>query len=226
MAVDANHTEATLVAARLREEIVRGLVPPASKLKLAPLAEKYGISRGPLREAASRLAAERLVVFEDHRGFRVAPISREDLIDVTRTRMQIETLALADAIENGDDEWEGRVVAALHRIGLVAKLPAGEERRAAFSVRHAELHAELCSSCTSAYLLGFRSTLYSLSERYRCLADERYASQAVGRDIQGEHEALVEAAVARDIEGACTQLEEHLRATAETLIEGYPELFG
>ena len=69
-------TEASLITARLRQEIVNGTVAPGAKLKLVPLARRYEVSRGPLREAAARLAAEGLVTIEDQRGFRVAPISR------------------------------------------------------------------------------------------------------------------------------------------------------
>ena len=50
-------TEASLATERLRSEIVTGVVAPGAKLKLVSLAERYAISRGPLREAATRLAA-------------------------------------------------------------------------------------------------------------------------------------------------------------------------
>lgn len=218
-------TEATLVAERLREEIVRGRIRPASKLKLAALAERYGIGRGPLREAASKLAAEQLVVFEDHRGFRVAPISRTDLEDVTRTRQRVEQWALRDAIEHGDDEWEAGVVAALHRLGKTSNLDPEPEGQARFSDRHRAFHEALCAACPSAYLLRFRETLYAHSERYRALAEHRYRSQAK-RDVPAEHAAIARAAVARDADGACALLQAHIGRTAQTLVEGYPELFG
>lgn len=225
MTTEDRKTEATLVAERLREEIVQGRVRPSSKLKLAALAAEYGIGRGPLREAASKLAAEQLVVFEDHRGFRVAPISRADLIDVTLTRQRIETIALRDAITHGDDEWEGEVLAALHRLGRTSNLDASEEGRARFSSRHREFHAVLCSACPSAYLLKFRETLYAHSERYRSLAEDRYRRDT-HRDVPAEHEAIARAAVERDADEACTLLEAHIARTANTLIDAFPEVFG
>ncbi len=218
-------TEATLVAERLRDEIVRGIVRPATKLKLAALAERYGIGRAPLREAASKLAAEQLLVFEDHRGFRVAPISREDLVDVTRTRQRIETLVLADAIAHGDDVWEGEVMAALHRLSRTSNLDETEEGRAAFTARHQEFHTALCAACPSQYLLRFRETLYAHSQRYRSLAEDRYRRDAK-RDVPAEHEAIARAAVDRDAKLACQLLERHLERTAQTLIESYPDVFG
>jgi len=222
---DEKKTEATLVAQRLREAIVRGEVRPSSKLKLAALAQEYGIGRGPLREAATKLAAEQLVVFEDHRGFRVAPISRDDLVDLTQTRQRIEATVLRDAIRHGDDAWEGEVLAALHRLSRTSNLDASGNGRAKFSDRHREFHAALAAGCPSAYLLRFRQTLYDHGERYRSLAEDRYRRDA-SRDVPGEHEAIARAAVDRDADLACDLLEEHIAKTANTLINGFPELFG
>lgn len=221
---DLRKTEATRVAERLREAIVRGRVRPAAKLKLAALAEEYGIGRGPLREAASKLAAERLVVFEDHRGFRVAPVSRADLEDVTQTRQRIETLALRDAIQHGDDAWEGAVLSALHRLGRTSNLDPSDEGRARFSARHREFHAALCSACPSTYLLRFRETLYSHSERYRSLAEDRYRGET-HRDVPAEHEAIARATVDRRADEACALLQAHIGRTAKTLFDSYPDLF-
>lgn len=218
-------TDATLVAERLRDEIMRGVVAPSTKLKLAALAERYGIGRAPLREAASKLAAEQLLVFEDHRGFRVAPISREDLIDVTTTRQRIETLALADSIRHGDDVWEGEVMAALHRLGRTSNVDPEEAGRARFTDRHRAFHQALCAACPSAYLLRFRETLYAHSQRYRALAEDRYRRNAQ-RDVAAEHEAIAIAAVDRDTARACELLETHLERTAQTLIDSYPRVFG
>lgn len=219
---DPRKTDATRVAERLRDEIVRGVVPPASKLKLAPLADRYGIGRAPLREAASKLAAEQLLEFEDHRGYRVAPISREDLLDVTLTRRRVETLALSDAMEHGSDEWEGAVLAALHRLSKCSNLDPNPEARRTFSARHREFHDALVSACPSRHLLRFRSTLYAHSERYRALAEHRYRQEPSSRDVPAEHRALAEAAVARDREAACAHLEAHIQRTAETLLDLIP----
>lgn len=221
--VDERKTEATRVAERLREEIVRGVVAPASKLKLAPLATRYGIGRAPLREAASKLAAERLLEFEDHRGYRVAPVSRADLLDVTRTRQRIESMALADAIAHGDDAWEGGVMAALHRLLKCSPLDVGAEAQLAFSQRHQAFHDALVAACPSRHLLRFRETLYAHSERYRALAEHRYRQQPGSRDVAGEHRALAEATVARDAPTACRLLEEHIERTARTLVDLLPD---
>lgn len=219
----AKPTEASLATARLRAEIVGGVMRPGDKLKLEPLARRYAVSRGPLREAASRLAAEGLVTIEDHRGFRVAPLSRVDLADVTATRQRIEVLALEDAIAHGDLAWEGRVKAACH---MLDRVTGHLEDRAAFAAQHQAFHEALVSACPSAYLLEFRARLYALTERYRNLAAEGYAAGRAHRDVAAEHQALADAAVARDAPRAAALLRAHLAETARQLIEAYPELFG
>lgn len=210
-------TEASLATERLRTEILSGVVPPGAKLKLVPLAKRYAVSRGPVREAASRLAAEGLVRIEDQRGFRVAPVSREDLLDVTRTRQQIEGLALQASMARGDLSWEGQVMAAWHMLDQVTDHDETPQARQRFTEHHHAFHSALVGACTSTYLMAFRERLYALTERYRNLAAQRYA-RGRARDVRAEHEALCRATLARDPQ-ACALLSAHLEETAQTLLE-------
>lgn len=217
-------TEASLATERLRTEILLGAVAPGAKLKLVPLAKRYQISRGPVREAASRLVAEGLVTIEDQRGFRVAPISKADLVDLSSTRQQVESLALAAALESGDLAWEGQLIAAWHMLDRVSDHDGSEPARQVFSQQHAAFHAALVAACPSTYLMDFRARLYALSERYRNLAAERYA-RGTARDVRAEHHDLLQAALSRDSERACAMLAEHVGETAKTLLRDAPELF-
>lgn len=83
-------TLTTQVYGRLRGEIIGGQLKPNEKLRLAALRQRLGVGMSAIREALSRLAAEGLVIAEDQRGFRVSPVSREDLEDLTRVRIEIE----------------------------------------------------------------------------------------------------------------------------------------
>lgn len=216
-------TEATLLAERLRAEIVAGRLAPGSRLKLVPLARSFGVSRAPLREAANRLATEGLLTISDQRGFHVAEISRADLEDVTQTRQRIEALCLRDAIAVGGLEWEGQVMAAVHRLGRVTPSVGQDADPSLFRDEHARFHRALVSACPSAHLLDFRERLYALSERYRNLA---VLGNAGARDVHGEHLALAEAAVAREADRAVSLLTDHLGATARVLAAALPHLFG
>lgn len=215
-------TKVSEVLDQLRAEIVHGQLPPGEKLRLEHLAPRFGVGRTPLREACCRLASEGLVTIEDQRGFRVAAISRRDLLDLTRTRQQLEPLALRSSIARGDLAWEGEVTGALHRLTRAgAPARAGGALDDTWEREHGRLHAALLAACDSPWLLRFHATLFEQSERYRRLA-AAYGQPT--RDIAGEHAALVRAALARDSERACALLIEHIAATAERVLAGHPAL--
>ncbi|MFT3691915.1 MAG: FCD domain-containing protein [Kofleriaceae bacterium] len=221
-------TKVSEILDQLRTEIVRGRLAPGEKLRLEHLAPRFGSGRTPLREACCRLVAEGLVTSEDQRGFRVAEISRADLIDITQTRQHIEPMALRLAIQRGDAAWEAEVTAALHRLERAGSpsLPVkGKSSTAKLSdtweQEHARFHATLVSACGSPILLRYHAQLFEQSERYRRLA---VSHGQPGRDIHGEHTALVKAALKRDQERAVALLVEHIAATAERVLAAYPAL--
>ncbi len=218
-------TLATTVLDRLRAEIVHGVLAPGTKLRLEHLTSSYGVGRTPLREACCRLASEGLVTQEDQRGFRVTPISRADLIDLTRTRQQVESIALRASIFKGDLAWEGEVTASLHRLGRLSPgTGVGTGAHAlddAWETEHGRLHSALLGACDSPWLLRFHGILFEQSERYRRLAS---AYGQPGRDILGEHEALVRASLDRDAERACALLTEHIARTTDRVLASHPAL--
>src|ERR1700750_1933375 len=77
----------------IRQRILRGEVQPGEKLKIEVLEREQGLSSSPLREALNRLAAEKLVVADNNRGFRAASISVEEMRDITEFRLVIELAA-------------------------------------------------------------------------------------------------------------------------------------
>src|SRR5258708_2738073 len=100
----------------LRQQILNGEIPPGEKLRVEVLQREHALSSSPLREALNRLVAEGLVIADDHRGFRAAPMTSADLDDITRFRLIVEPAALSQSVANGTDEWEADIVAAFHRL--------------------------------------------------------------------------------------------------------------
>ncbi len=74
---------------RLRQDIILGSLPPASKLKLEALSRSYNVSVNTMRETLSRLSADGLVVAEGQKGFAVLPVSVEDLREITEMRQPV-----------------------------------------------------------------------------------------------------------------------------------------
>ena len=77
---------------RLRHDVLTGTFAAGRKLKVEELQSAYGFSSSPLREALSRLSQEGLVRADERRGFRVAPLSVDDLADITRMRLMLDVL--------------------------------------------------------------------------------------------------------------------------------------
>ncbi|MCC8957347.1 GntR family transcriptional regulator [Bradyrhizobium sp. Pear77] len=209
---------------KLRVDIISGVFPPGGALRLEALKERYGLSFSPLREALNRLHAERLVVSSALRGFKVTDFSLEEMRDAIETRVLIDVEGLKRSIVGGDDDWEGAVIAAFHALSRCAKrlasLPRTRTELEAEELegRHRDFHSALISQCNSRWLIEFSSQLYAQTERYRRPMMDDAKSLMPPRDIEGEHRAIMEAAIARDANQASFLLEQHYRKTG-SLIE-------
>jgi len=211
----ANRTLSAAAVTRLRHDILSCAFAPGEKLRLDALKTQYGAGFSPLREALVQLSAEGLVELEEQRGFRVAPVSADDLADVTETRIAIEALALQSALSSGDHAWEATIVHTFHLLSRVS--PVDPSRRGVneeWSKRHRDFHFALVSACRSRLLKKFWTQAYDRAERYRRLA-VTYGSKP--RNDLKEHEKLMEAALARDVKAACTLSAEHINKTYQIL---------
>lgn len=201
---------------KMKHSIVRCELPPGSKLKVDALSKAYGLSSSPIREALNRLAQEGVVHASDNKGFRVAPISVEDFNEISRIRGLLEGEALSDAIEYGDDAWEGNVLAAFHRLNVVEKrLSSGPVALDdEWAERHKAFHFSLFSACPSPLLLNMIDSLFDRAERYR-----RYSAlhRQTERHKGNEHQALMKAALSRDKEKAVKLLRQHIDRTKENI---------
>lgn len=207
----------------LRREIVAGRHQPGEKLRIEYIRAGFGVAASTVREALARLAAEGLATAEGQRGFRVAQMSPDDLMDITRLRVLLETEAFIESIRNGDVAWECRVVAAFHNLTRAEEQIRSQEPAdfVAWELTNKEFHRELNSACGSERLLSLVEVLFRQHERYRMQSlmqrvDERRGAAAPGRrDVHAEHEELMKAAINRDETAACRLLKEHIEHTAE-----------
>lgn len=211
-------TMASQLEIRVRQDIITGRLPPGSKLRLKELAESYDAGVIPLREALSRLAATGFVVATEQKGFSVGQISADEIRDITRTRLLIECQTLHLSITQGDLDWESRLIACHHRL---ERLPVveGPERilRPDWEQAHEAFHTALLSACDSPWLMRFSGMLRDQTARYRQLS-MLYAG-SIDRDVPGEHRALLEAALDRDVERACALLSEHYETTTRNVLK-------
>ena len=197
----------------LRHEILHGALMPGDRLRIAELNQRYRLGLTPIREALMRLASEGLVSWQSHRGASVASIDVEELRDLVRTRREIGWLCLTRAIELGDATWEAEILRAFH---MLKRTPRpnhsdGTEAVVAWESLHREFHNALIAACASPWLLRFWNTLSDQSERYRKVQQVHSGiGKAAARELDREHEEIMEAVLARDATVATERLNEHL----------------
>ena len=208
-------------AALIHHDILTGSLPPDVKLGIHELAKRYQMGPTPIREALSRLCPRGFVQATANRGFRVRPISREDLEDIVGTRLVIELEALRRCIARGDGEWEAAIFAALHRLQKFVGRDPQAFWRGSFEYDrvHKQFHTALISACGLPRLIEMQEMLYDQTYRYRCVALNSITRIRKLR-LNETHTRLAKFAVGRDVDAACEELAQQIRST---LVICYPE---
>ncbi len=213
-------TLSSAISDRLRADVLAGRREPGSRVRLEELKSEFGVSWSPIREAVSRLVAEGMIVADGQRAYRVAPASRDDLAEILRLRVMLETTALRGAIEKGDDAWEAEVLSANHRLSKLEsrRVEPGEAEQ--WETWHRAYHDALVRPCASPILLQFCRTLHDMNDRYRRIF---LARNTVDRNVAAEHRAITTATLARDADRACGLLQAHIERTGRNILRTMPD---
>jgi len=202
---------------RLRKDIISGVLKPGQKLKVEQLRKQYEVGSSPIREALSLLTSDHFVERLDQRGFKVASVSRQEFNELLKTRCWLEEKALRESIKNGKSSWEEQVVLAAYRLSRVPRSEAENQfvANVEWEERHKHFHMTLISACESTMMMKFCDQLYDQNVRYRQLSGKvAYPT----RDINSEHGAICDAALARDADLASELLMAHYIHTGEFLL--------
>lgn len=216
------HSEAgvgDLTYGRVRDDILHGRLAPEQKLKLDQLKSIYAVSISTLRETLNRLSSEGFVVAEGQKGFRVSPVSETNLREIAELRLLIECHALARSLAAGDLEWEGRIVAAHHKLASMEHrmLEGNGEEDAGWKHFDRDFHAALVSACGSETMMRAHADICDKYLRYQMLA-----LTFRGEISMREHEMLLDLALQRDAEAAKTLLVTHIQGGVDHAVrEGH-----
>lgn len=203
---------------RIRSDIIFGRLAPGQKLKLEQLREAYGTSVSTLRELLNRLSSEGLIEAEGQKGFMVSPVSAINLRELAAMRLLLEGHALAESFAAGDMEWEGRVVAAHHKLAQMERRMLGNDRADSELWKRYdwEFHHALISACGSQVLLDTHAAIYDKYLRYQMVA-----VVFRGKVAADEHQVLLDCALRRDKDRAIETLSTHVNACIDhTLASG------
>jgi GntR family transcriptional regulator, carbon starvation induced regulator len=208
------------VEAALRQDILRGVFLPSSRIRGSEAKMRYGVSATPFREALQRLASDGFVEIDAQSGARVARVSRDDLKDIFGLRHLLEREALRRAIENtrNDDVWNAELSSSFERYrAIAAELRSGpqdRERVEVWSESHDRFYETLYSGCGSQRLQQLIWRLISHAQRYRAIALRLLETQEFDTsqidELFDQVETIYSAASKHDAEEALKALEEHL----------------
>ena len=190
------------VLAALREDIRAGVLAPGDQVVQESLAERYGVSRVPLREALKTLETEGQVVYHPHRGYFVAELSVADLLEVYRLRALLEAEAIRAAVPDlGDDDVD-------HLADLAADIDAAAAAGdlAAMTAANRRFHFALYDAAGMPRLSRLLRQLWEATDAYRSL----YFQDPLNRErVAGEHAAMVAALRARDADEVVALHDQH-----------------
>lgn len=209
-------TTSELTYRRIRSDIIFGRLSPGQKLRLEKLRERYETSVSTLREVLYRLLSEGLVDAEGQRGFEVAPISAANFREVADMRNLLEGHALRESFAAGDMDWEGRVVAAYHKLSrMEARMLDGDHSDSPTWKRYdREFHHALISGCGSRALLEAHTVIFDRFLRYQVLA-VMFRGEVAAR----EHKQLLDCALSRDAGTASATLAHHISACVDYTVK-------
>ena len=217
---DKSNSLTRSVYLQLRADLLSGHYRPGEKLRAEVLRRRFNIGSSPIREALNRLLAEGFVALEEQKGFSVAPVSAEELVELVRARCLIDGAAIAESIKHYDTEWEEGLVLALHRLSRESRRSSDEavDDNPEWEKLHRAFHCALVAGCGSRWLQRVSEQLFDAAERYRLLI----ASQLSPRNELDEHRAITQACLERRTDDAVRLLQEHYSSTSELILTSFP----
>jgi DNA-binding GntR family transcriptional regulator len=217
-ALERSDKAATLtksVYEQIRTDVLSGKLRPGEKLGAEALRTRFKTGSSPVREALNRLFSEGFVALEEQKGFRVAPVSREELSELVTARCWIDGAAITEAIKRFDMAWEESLVLALHRLSKARRGDPGHSRNIDWEERHKAFHMALVGGCGTRWIVRISEQLFDAAERYRLLG----ADYVPERNELDEHRAMVAACFERNAEKAVEMLRLHYGRTFDVIVD-------
>ena len=193
------------IAAALRHDIVTGQLAAGTRLRQLEIAQRFGVSTTPVREAFGLLQSDGLVRIDTHRGVTVFLPTIEDLIEHYEIRRALEMLAVEKAAERFQTQDAAPLIAILDEMRDTSDPVRYVER-------NQEFHLRLYRLSGRARLLAMIEDLRNASLAYNHL----YAAADVPRDadrLDGEHREILAACQAGDSARAATAVRDHISQT-------------
>jgi DNA-binding GntR family transcriptional regulator len=189
----------------IRKLILSGELQPGSRIGQEQLAEQFGTSRIPVREALKRLESDGLVSLVPNSGAWVARLDLSECIEIYKIRERLEPLALSEAVPHMTDE---EIDELAHLVERMEKAAETEE----FLRLDRDFHLASYRAADMQQLIGMVERFWNTTQHYRRAFTKLIGSQG-SWVIHAEHRLMIDAFRRRDAEGAAHILFEHIRRT-------------
>jgi DNA-binding GntR family transcriptional regulator len=195
------------VYARLRSDILACRLAPGDDMREQDLAERYAVSRQPVREALLRLEREHLVTVQPRQGYRVNPISLSDARDLLRFRLALEPACVAEAIEGASD-------ATLKALDQFREFSGSHED---FIAYNRAFHSALAHASGNRRMAAALCDLIGQADRLVRVSVANVKNHDPTR-LVAEHAALIEAMQRREARTAARIIKAHIVQTEKRVL--------
>ncbi len=155
------------MAATLLEDIESGALPPGAPLDERALAERFGVSRTPVREALQQLVARELVVISPRQGAMVARMSVSKIRGLMELLGELESFAARLAARRVDDAVRQRLASTLARCEAALAASPGSSASAEYAIANSAFHEAVYAGTRNDYLVAQLRQAHRLIQRYR-----------------------------------------------------------
>ncbi|MCM3631117.1 GntR family transcriptional regulator [Paenibacillus glycanilyticus] len=194
---------------RLKQRITLGIIPPGKKISIRTLAESFGVSTMPVREALRKLQAEGFVTFE-RRSVTVNELSVEEVQQVFTIRLRMELLAAEWSLERVTPDDIGVLEDVLSTMAN-PKIDVKEWR-----MLNKLFHMRFYQCSESTHLLELIRNVWDKVEPYMTI----YSSTVEDfQEAQVQHSEILELIQKRDLPNLLEKISDHLNYTCEVVIK-------
>lgn len=202
--VDVPGRPQDVILEELRRAFLSGAAPPGTPIPVGEVAELFGVSRIPVREALKTLIGEGLVTHRQNHGYIVAQLTIAELREMYLVRETLESAALAAAVRNATEEDDRRVEES--HLLLERAVREGDSR--GYHRESRVFHMALTRPSRMHRLLHMLEYAWNITEPVQPMV---HVSDSERAELHREHEAMLTAFLARDTDALLAASEHHNR---------------
>lgn len=197
---------------KLRKQLIVEGMKERTKLKPEVLRETYGCAASTIREVLFRLSCDGFVEFEDQKGFWTPSLSDQNLEEIISFRIMLEQRGSRLSIEKNDLEWEAKLIAAHHKLAHIEARMHKEQNISDYislwSDAEWDFHKGLVALCGNQLLMEAHHTTYDRHRQHLIMRNPNFGFRSAGIE---EHQAILDAALARDVKRCAEEINIHLK---------------